>query len=58
MMRWGLAQVRTPAMAASAFPLLRTPLGRAAASRILFGDRSFPDPTGQAGQLSRVGRAG
>jgi flavin-dependent dehydrogenase len=44
MMRWGLAQVRTPAMAASAFPLLRTPLGRAAASRILFGDRSFPDP--------------
>ena len=44
MMRWGLAQVRTPAMAASAFPLLRTPLGRAAASRILFGDKSFPDP--------------
>ncbi|MGY1987734.1 FAD-dependent oxidoreductase [Blastococcus sp. SYSU DS0669] len=43
-LRRGLAQVRTPAMAAAAFGLLRTPLGRAAAARVLFGDRSFPDP--------------
>ncbi|TFV62410.1 NAD(P)/FAD-dependent oxidoreductase [Geodermatophilus sp. DF01-2] len=41
-LRRGLAQVRTPAVAATAFPLLRTPFGRAAARRILFGDRSFP----------------
>lgn len=41
-LRRGLAQVRTPAMAATAFTLLRTPFGRAAARRILFGDRSFP----------------
>ncbi|PJI99852.1 flavin-dependent dehydrogenase [Streptomyces sp. 2333.5] len=39
------SHVRTPATAAAAFPLLRTPFGRAAASRVLFGDRSFPDPT-------------
>lgn len=44
MLRRGLAQVRTPATAAAAFTLLRTPLGKAAASRVLFGDRSFPDP--------------
>jgi flavin-dependent dehydrogenase len=43
-LRHGLAQVRTPAMAGAAFALLRTPVGRAAARRILFGDRSFPDP--------------
>ncbi|MGN9778413.1 NAD(P)/FAD-dependent oxidoreductase [Micromonospora sp. H33] len=43
-LRRGLAQVRTPAVAAAAFTLLRTPLGRAAASRILFGDASFPTP--------------
>ena len=42
-LRHGLAQVRTPAMATAAFALLRTPPGRAAARRILFGDRSFPD---------------
>jgi hypothetical protein len=36
--------VRTPAVAASAFTLLRTPFGRAAARRILFGDGSFPAP--------------
>ena len=42
-LRRGLAQVRTPAVAAAAFTLLRTPVGRAAARRILFGDRSFPD---------------
>jgi hypothetical protein len=34
--------VRTPAVASAAFPLLRTPFGRSAARRILFGDRSFP----------------
>jgi flavin-dependent dehydrogenase len=42
LLRRGLAQVRTPALSASAFTLLRTPVGRAAARRILFGDRSFP----------------
>ena len=44
LLRRGLAQVRTPAVAAAVFPLLRTPFGRAAARRILFGDRSFPAP--------------
>jgi flavin-dependent dehydrogenase len=44
MLRRALAQVRTPALAAMAFSLLRTPFGQAAARRILFGDRSFPDP--------------
>ncbi|MFJ8146302.1 FAD-dependent oxidoreductase [Streptomyces sp. NPDC096048] len=43
-LRSGLAQVRTPAAARAAFTLLRTPLGRAAAGRVLFGDRSFPEP--------------
>jgi flavin-dependent dehydrogenase len=42
-LRRGLDAVRTPAVARAAFPLLRTPLGRAAARRVLFGDRSFPD---------------
>lgn len=42
LLRRGLAQLRTPAMAAAAFALLRTPAGKAAASRILFGDGSFP----------------
>ena len=41
-LRRGLAQVRTPAAAALAFAALRTPPGRAAARRILFGDKSFP----------------
>ncbi|MGY1752901.1 NAD(P)/FAD-dependent oxidoreductase [Blastococcus sp. SYSU D01042] len=44
LLRRGLAGVRTPATAAAAFGLLRTPPGRAAARRILFGDRSFPTP--------------
>jgi flavin-dependent dehydrogenase len=44
MLRQGLAQVRTPAAAAAAFTALRTPVGQAAARRILFGDRSFPGP--------------
>jgi flavin-dependent dehydrogenase len=43
-LRRGLAQVRTLALATAAFALLRTPPGRAAARRILFGDRSFPTP--------------
>ncbi|MFI2543394.1 NAD(P)/FAD-dependent oxidoreductase [Streptomyces rochei] len=43
-LRRGLAQVRTPTMAQAAFTLLRTPVGRAAASRVLFGDKSFPTP--------------
>jgi flavin-dependent dehydrogenase len=42
MLRRGWAQVRTPAVAAAAFNALRTPLGQAAALRILFGDASFP----------------
>ncbi|WP_116950264.1 FAD-dependent oxidoreductase [Jiangella endophytica] len=41
-LRQGLARVRTPAAAAAGFAVLRTPPGRAAARRILFGDRSFP----------------
>jgi flavin-dependent dehydrogenase len=45
MLRRGLALVRTPAAATAAFTLLRTPFGRAAARRILFGDRSFPAVT-------------
>ncbi|TFV67329.1 UNVERIFIED_ORG: NAD(P)/FAD-dependent oxidoreductase [Bacillus sp. AZ43] len=45
LMRRGLAQLRTPALAQAAFPVLRTPLGRAAARRVLFGDRSFPTTT-------------
>jgi flavin-dependent dehydrogenase len=44
LLRRGLAQVRTPTVAAAAFTLLRTPFGQAAARRILFGDRSFPAP--------------
>ena len=44
LLRRGLAGVRTPAAAAAAFGLLRTPPGRAVARRILFGDRSFPTP--------------
>jgi hypothetical protein len=38
-----LSHVRKPAAAELAFRLLRTPLGRAAASHLLFGDGSFPD---------------
>jgi flavin-dependent dehydrogenase len=44
LLRRALTQVRTPTVAKASFPLLRTPLGRAAARRILFGDRSFPAP--------------
>ncbi|GAA4285631.1 NAD(P)/FAD-dependent oxidoreductase [Brevibacterium daeguense] len=44
LLRNGLAQVRTPVAASSAFAALRTPLGRRAAHRILFGAGSFPLP--------------
>ncbi|MGY1713065.1 FAD-dependent monooxygenase [Geodermatophilus sp. SYSU D01106] len=44
LLRRGLAAVRTPAVAGAGVALLRTPPGRAAARRVLFGDRSFPDP--------------
>ncbi|MCA2214300.1 FAD-dependent oxidoreductase [Jidongwangia harbinensis] len=44
LMRRALSGVRSPAAVAAAFPLLRTGPGRAAASRVLFGDGSFPDP--------------
>ncbi|MGY1710282.1 FAD-dependent oxidoreductase [Geodermatophilus sp. SYSU D00758] len=44
LLRRGLAGVRTPAVAAAAFAVLCTPPGRAAARRVLFGDRSFPAP--------------
>ncbi|WP_407319721.1 NAD(P)/FAD-dependent oxidoreductase [Isoptericola halotolerans] len=43
-MRRGLSMVRTPAVATAGVALLRTPPGRAAARRILFGSGSFPDP--------------
>jgi flavin-dependent dehydrogenase len=42
-LRRALAQVRTPGLATAAFAVLRTPLGQAAARRVVFGDRSFPD---------------
>jgi flavin-dependent dehydrogenase len=44
LLRRGLAHVRTPAVAAAVFTLLRTPVGRAAARRVLFSDASFPTP--------------
>ena len=44
LMRRALSGVRAPAATEAAFTLLRTPPGRAAAARILFGDGSFPDP--------------
>ena len=43
LMRRALSGVRSPAAVEAAFALLRTPPGRAAAARILFGDGSFPD---------------
>jgi flavin-dependent dehydrogenase len=42
LLRHAFSRVRAPA-ANAAFALLRTPLGRAAAARVLFGDGSFPD---------------
>lgn len=43
LLRQGLAQLTSPAAATAAFALLRTPVGRASARRILFGDGSFPE---------------
>ncbi|NEK59010.1 NAD(P)/FAD-dependent oxidoreductase [Geodermatophilus sabuli] len=60
LMRRGLAQVRTPAAAATAFRLLRTPFGQAAARRVLFGDLSFPDaaPRRDSSPVRRIGAGG
>ena len=44
LMRHAWSGVRSPAVAEAACALLRTPLGHAAAARVLFGDGSFPDP--------------
>ncbi|MER5228152.1 NAD(P)/FAD-dependent oxidoreductase [Streptomyces flaveus] len=44
LLRGALARLRTPTAAGAAFPLLRTPLGNAVATRVLFGDRSFRTP--------------
>ncbi|MFD6134998.1 FAD-dependent oxidoreductase [Isoptericola sp. NPDC056618] len=44
-LRRGLSLVRTPAVAAAGVAALRTPPGRAAARRIVFGHGSFPDPS-------------
>jgi len=44
LMRHAFSGVRSPVATEAAFRLLRTPPGRAAASRVLFGDGSFPDP--------------
>jgi flavin-dependent dehydrogenase len=61
-LRHAFSRVRAPAVAGAAVMLLRTPLGRAAASRILFGDGSFPDTalTGAVtpAQQTRAARAG
>ncbi|MBF9128805.1 NAD(P)/FAD-dependent oxidoreductase [Plantactinospora sp. S1510] len=43
LMRRAMSGVRSPAVTEAAFTLLRTMPGRAAASRVLFGDGSFPD---------------
>ncbi|WP_258903854.1 NAD(P)/FAD-dependent oxidoreductase [Actinokineospora sp. UTMC 2448] len=43
LLRDALSLVRGPAAAEAAFTLLRTPPGRSAAARVLFGDGSFPD---------------
>ena len=44
LLRKGLDGLRTPALASSAFAVLRTPPGQALARRILFGNGSFPLP--------------
>ncbi len=48
-----LSQLRKPAAAELAFALLRTPPGRAAATRILFGDGSFPQVNPRAARTRR-----
>lgn len=54
LLRRGLAQVRTPAAATAAFALLRTPVGRGAARRVLFGDRSFPSTGAERDRRARA----
>jgi flavin-dependent dehydrogenase len=46
LLRAALSRLRAPAVTETAFTLLRTQLGRRAASHLLFGDGSFPDTTG------------
>jgi flavin-dependent dehydrogenase len=43
LLRHAFSRVRAPAAANAAFTVLRTPMGRAAAARVLFGNGSFPD---------------
>jgi flavin-dependent dehydrogenase len=56
LLRRAFSGVRSPAAAEAAFTLLRTPPGRAAAARVLFGDGSFPDSA--AGRRTLAGREG
>ena len=51
-LRAGLGAMRSRGAVTAAFAGLRTPPGRAAASRILFGDRSFPDAAPQNSAMS------
>jgi flavin-dependent dehydrogenase len=44
MMRAAMSRMRSPAATEAAFTVLRTAPGRAAASRLMFGDGSFPGP--------------
>jgi len=53
LLRRVLSGIGTSSTAEAAFTLLRTPVGRAAAARIMFGDGSFPDITGGRGPKSR-----
>jgi flavin-dependent dehydrogenase len=55
LMRRGLGQLRTPTLTEAGFAMLRTPPGRAAARRILFGDGSFPTPAARSA-LTRPAR--
>lgn len=55
LMRQALSGVRSPAVTEAGFALLRTPPGRAAASRVLFGDGSFPDQV-SSGSLTKTPR--
>ncbi|MFE5307270.1 FAD-dependent oxidoreductase [Isoptericola sp. NPDC056605] len=56
-MRRGLSLVRTPAVAAASVAALRTPPGRAAARRILFGHGSFPDPAPVSPKIALAAQA-
>jgi flavin-dependent dehydrogenase len=56
LLRRAFAGIRTPAAAEAAVTALRTRAGRTAATRILFGDGSFPEPRVTAGTLVATGR--